>query len=98
MPGLALIAEEFIDRVGFMTILISWDSDKDVALSITDSVNAPFITVNVEHYEFGPMLDLFISGYIPEFIIIDENGNVVDRIVGGSSDDYRLALNNALNG
>jgi len=97
MPGLALIADEFGDRVGFITMLISWDSDRDDALEITDSVNASFITVNAEHNDFAPILSLFTSGFIPETILIDEDGNVIDRIVGGNADEYSLAIESALN-
>jgi len=96
MPGLALIADEFSDRVGFITFLISWDSDRDAALEITESVNAPFITVDVEHNELDPILDLFEFYYIPETILIDKDGNLIESIVGGSADAYRLAIENAL--
>jgi len=97
MPGLALMTDEFSDRVGFITMLISWDNDKDNALEITDSVNASFITVNAEHNDFAPILSLFTSGFIPETILIDEDGNVIERIVGGTADDYSVAIENALN-
>ena len=92
---MALIAEEFGERVGFMTFLIGWD-DKDAALRITNDANAPFITVGIEQEQFLPVIDLFASGFIPEMLLIDENGNIVESIVGGSNDDYRAAIENAL--
>ena len=94
---MALIADEFGDRVGFITMLISWDSGRDDALEITDSVNASFLTVNAEHNELEPILNLFTSGFIPETVLIDEDGNVIERIVGGTADDYSLAIESALN-
>ena len=93
---MALLADEFSDRVGFMTMLISWDSDRDDALAITESVNASFITVDAMNDELEPILDMFTSGFIPETVLIDEDGNVIESIVGGNADEYSLAIERAL--
>ena len=97
MPGLALITDEFIDRVGFVTILIGMESDRDAAIQITESVNAQFITIDANDNVFDSFGNHFESGYIPETILIDRDGNIVESIVGGDSDEYRTAIENALN-
>jgi hypothetical protein len=94
---LALIADEFSDRVGFITLLVGWESDRNDAIDITDSVNASFITVDAFDDDFAPLFDLFESGSIPEILLIDGYGNVIESIVGGDSDVYRTAIENALN-
>jgi len=97
MPGLALVTDEFIDRVGFVTILIGMDNDRDTAIQITESVNAQFITIDANENVFDSFGNYFESGYIPEAILIDGDGNIVGSIVGGSADEYRTAIENALN-
>jgi len=97
MPGLALIAEEFGDRVGFLTVLLNFDRDRDSAIRITDTVNASFITIDANDSVMRSFGNLFTSGLIPETIIIDGDGNVIASIVGGDSDKYRIAIEEALN-
>jgi len=96
MPGLALIAEEFSDRVGFLTILLDMDRDGDRAIQITENVNATFLTVDADESTYYAVGIFFESGYIPESILIDGDGNIVDSIVGGSEDEYRTMIENAL--
>jgi len=98
MPGLALLAEEFSDRVGFLTVLIDLERDRGTAIQITDSVNAPFLTIDAHDDIFESFGRYFESGYIPETILIDRDGNIIESIVGGDSDIYRAAIENALNG
>jgi len=97
MPGLALITEEFIDRVGFVTILIDFENDRDAAIQITDSVDAQFMTIDANGSVLESFGKHFTTGYVPEIILIDGEGNIVESIVGGSSDVYRTAIENALN-
>ena len=93
---MALIAEEYGDRVGFFTILSGFNDDKDTALRITEAVNAPFITVGLNTSIAGAFGRYFESGYIPETLLIDGNGNIIESIVGGSADEYRIAIERAL--
>ena len=97
MPGLALITEEFIDRVGFVTILIDFENDRDAAIQITDSVDAKFITIDANESVLKSFGNHFSTGYIPETILVDKDGIIIESIVGGSSDVYRTAIENALN-
>ena len=93
---MASLAEEFSDNVGFLTILIDFEMDREAAIRITDSVDASFITVNASPSLVMSFGNHFASGSIPESLLIDEDGNIIERIVGGSSDDYRVAIENAL--
>jgi len=96
MPGLALIAEEFNDSVGFLTILVGIEDDRNAAVRITESVNASFVTVGLNESVAESFLRHFESGYIPETLLIDGDGNIIESIVGGDADIYRLAIENAL--
>jgi len=98
MPGLASIAEEFSDRVGFMTLLIDFDDYRDRAITITEDANAPFITINADNEDLYPFVAMFQHRYIPQIVIIDGDGNVITNIVPDSSDDYRAAIEDALSG
>jgi len=97
MPGLALIADEFSDRVSFFTILLDFEDYKDEANRITNEANAKFITINANSSIAGSFGGLFSSGYIPETIIVDGEGNILANIVGGAPDRYRTAIESALN-
>ena len=94
---MALITDEFSDKVGFVTVLIGLERDRDEAIRITESVNAQFITIDANDSVFESFGIYFTSGFIPETILIDGDGNIVDSIVGGDADIYREAIQNALN-
>jgi len=96
MPGLALITDEFSDRVGFVTVLIGLERDRDEAIRITESANAQFLTIDANDSVFESFGIYFTSGFIPETILIDGDGNIVDSIVGGDAGIYREAIQNAL--
>ena len=98
MPGLALIAEEFSDRVGFITVLIGMDRDRDVAIQIIEAETTQLLTIDNNESVQDSLSIHFESGYIPETILIDTDGNIVARLVGGNADQYRAAINEALNG
>jgi len=99
MPGLAEIARDYGDRVGFLTVLINFDNTRDVAIDITESVDAPFITISADTgiFAYGELVgSLFTFNTIPQIIILDGDGNVIENYSGGS-DKYRTSLDNALN-
>ena len=89
---MALIAEEFGDRVGFMTVLVDFDSDKDAAIKIVESVDLQFITIDANTGFRDSFGKYFTSPYIPQTVFFDGDGNVVTSIVGGSYDDYRTII------
>ena len=94
---MASIADEFEDRVGFLTILIDFEYDRDAATQVIDAYHVHAITVEANESVFESFGEHFTSGYIPESILIDGEGNILANIVGGTSDDYRLAIETALN-
>ena len=104
MPGLALLAEELSSRVGFLTVLGNMERDRDTAVRIiNDAVmqlnnpeNVPLLTVDISDSLVNSFGGHFNSGFIPETLIIDGKGNIVERIVGGNAGEYRAALENAL--
>jgi len=98
MPGLALIADEFSDRVGFVTVLLGLEDDRDAAIQITDPIEAQFMTIDANESVFESFGKHFESGYIPETLLIDGDGNIVESIVGGDTQIYRTAIEKALNG
>ena len=98
MPGLASIADEFGDRVGFLTVLIDMEPYRERAINIVESVNAQFLTIDVNENVYQSLVPHFTSGYIPETVLFDGDGNVLANIVGGSAEEYRNAIENALNG
>ena len=92
---MALIAEELGDRVGFFTIMTNFERDRDRAIEITESANAPFLTI-----DFNDVTDFLrrhlTSSLIPQAFLIDGDGNVIENIIGGDADVYREAIINAL--
>ena len=95
---MASIADEFSDRVGFFTILIDAERDSRSAINILEDANAQFLTLKENDNVFEVLAGFFASGYIPESVIFDRDGNVVDSIVGGDANAYRTMLESALNG
>jgi len=98
MPGLAELAEEFGDRVGFLSLLGDFDTARDTAIDITEGANAPFITVDAQHPYFADLVQLMQIRFLPTSIIIDAEGNIIgEHIVGSSTDAFRTAIEDALN-
>ena len=95
---MASVAEEFSENVGFMSLLISWDDDRDRAIDVMESNNVPFITVNAENEELETLARMFEHRYIPQFVLIDGDGNVIENTVPRETEDYRTAILSALNG
>ncbi|MCL2662981.1 MAG: hypothetical protein FWE83_06580 [Oscillospiraceae bacterium] len=91
-----MITNEFIDRVGFVTVLIGMERDRDEAIRITESVNAQFLTIDENDSVSESLIIYFSSGFIPETILFDRDGNIVESIVGGNADVFREAIINAL--
>ena len=95
---MALLTDEFIDRVGFLTILIGMENDRDAAIRITEAVDAQFLTVGFNENIFESFGFHFESGYIPETLIIDGDGNIIKNIVGGGADEFRQIIESTLYG
>ena len=97
MPGLAQLANEFDDRVGFISLLGDYATARDTAVRITRDAEVPFITVDAHLPQLSELLQLVQSGFLPTSVIIDANGDVVgSQIVGGGTDRIRTAIEDAL--
>lgn len=97
MPGLSELADEFGDRVGFISLLGDFDTNRDTAIRIVEGSNIPFLTVNSMDEDFGELVNLILPRALPTSVILDGNGNIIgEHIVGGGTDRFRTALNNAL--
>ena len=99
MPGLVELANEYSDRIGFMTLLGDFDTNREVAITITEASDAPFVTVDARHSDFVQLMQLVNSGVVPTSVIIDGYGNVVgEQIIGSRTDVFRTAIEDALAG
>ena len=97
MPGLSELADEFGDRIGFLSLLGDFGTARDIAIDITDGANAPFITVDAGHPDFADLVQLVQARFLPTSIIIDVYGNIIgEHIVGSSADAFRAAIEDAL--
>jgi len=97
MPSLTQLAEEFGDRVGFISLLGDFDMSRNAAINITENANIPFITVNALIEELDGLMELLTSGFLPTSVIVDRNGNVIgEQIIGGSMERMQAAINYAL--
>jgi len=98
MPALAELAEDFGDRVGFLSLLGDFDTASDVAADIKAHYNVPFITVDSRHPDLDDVMQYLNSGFVPTSAVFDTNGNRVgDFIVGSDMDTFRATIEEALN-
>ena len=58
MPGLAELAEEFGDRVGFISLLGDFATARDAAINIVNNAGVSFPTLDAEHSDFQPVMEL----------------------------------------
>jgi len=97
LPGLSQLAQEFGDRVGFITLLGDFGTGRQRAIQITQDAGAPFFTVDANHSEFQELMGLLVSGFVPTSVILDANGNVIgEQIVGSGTARFRQAIESAL--
>jgi len=97
IPGLASLAEEFDDRVGFLSLLGDFADSADNAVRIKQAANAQFYTIDAINPDLLPLLELLDSGFVPTTVLIGADGNVIgEMIVGSSMDIFRSAIEDAL--
>ena len=97
MPGMAELAAEFYDRMGFVSLLGDFESGKEAAIRLTENANAPFFTVDVMLDDFAPLIPFIASPFVPTSALIDAQGNQIgDMIVGSDIDGLRDKINAAL--
>ena len=97
MPGMAELAAEFNDRMGFVSLLGDFESGREAAILLTENANAPFLTVDVMLDDFAPVIPFIQSPFVPTTALIDAFGNQIgDMIVGSNIDALRDKINAAL--
>jgi len=85
MPELARVANKYADRVGFISFLDDYQSNREGARKIVDSAEMPesFIMIDVYTKELHIFLHELDSGYIPTSFIFDGKMQVwSDQLVG----------------
>jgi|GEM_PF-1068022 len=97
LPDLARLANEFGDRVGFLSVLGDFGTARDRALEVTRNAGIPFITVDATHRDLRNLMPLLDSGFVPTSVIIGANGQVIgEQMVGGDFNSYSQAIRAAL--
>ena len=97
LPGLAALAEEFGDRVGFLSLLDDFFSADIQARNMTARAGIPFHTISSRLPAMEPVMAQLRSGFVPTSALFDLEGNMIgDRIVGGNIASFRNAIEAAL--
>ena len=97
LPGLAELAEEFGDRVGFLSLLDDFFTGDISARNMTARAGIPFHTISSRMPAMEPVMAMLRSGFVPTSALFDLNGNMIgERIVGGNTNNFRAAIEAAL--
>ena len=97
MPGMAELAAEFYDRMGFVSLLGDFESGREAAILLTENAGAPFFSVDIMLEDFVPLIPFIDSGFVPTTALIDTQGNKIgDMIMGSNIDRLRNSINSAL--
>ena len=100
MPDIAVITEEYSDRVGFLGLLEDFSTNLDGALNIVESANKPdsFINIDARLPELSDLLSLVHTGYVPTTVIITANGEIFEPLIGAYGAAYAAILDMILEG
>jgi len=95
MPDLAVVVEEFGDRVGFLGLLDDFSTNPDGAKRLLESVNMPesFIDIDARLPEIRDLVALVNTGSVPTTVIVAPDGRVSEPIVGARGPGYADILN-----
>ena len=97
MPNMVALADEFGDRVGFVSLLGDFEIGRRTAIQLTEDFNIPFFTMDANYTGFEAFIHFVHSGFVPTVAIIDIYGNMIgEMIVGGSYAMLREAIESAL--
>jgi len=102
MPNLAQLEQQYDDRVGFLMLLDDFDN-KAGAIQIYNSnnfYNSPYsftvcgwTTFDLQH----EIMQMLYIEAVPTTIILDADGNLLERLVGAYFDEYAVILDRLLN-
>ena len=97
MPAMAALAEEFYDRMGFVSLLGDFDTGLEAAIRLTEEVNARFFTVDIMHEDLAVLIPFVSSPFVPTSALIDAEGNKIgDMIIGSDINAIRGRIIEAL--
>ena len=94
MPEIAIIAQEYGDRVGFLGLLDDFSSNPDGAKNILESAQMPefFFNVDARLPGLSDIVALVSTGSVPTTIIITSDGLMSEPIVGALGHRYAEIL------
>jgi len=97
MPDLAVIANRYGDRVGFIGLLDDFSSNKAAAIRLVQNTGVNFLIVDAKHNDFRTLLQMVQSGYVPTTILIGRDGKIIgEQIIGAYGLGYSRYIDNAL--
>ncbi|MDR2558732.1 MAG: TlpA family protein disulfide reductase [Oscillospiraceae bacterium] len=75
MPDLAEISKKYSDSVGFLGLVLDFDSNSEAAKNIIESaaVSADFIMIDANEPSAEVLLDMIRTGFVPSTIIITKD-------------------------
>jgi thiol-disulfide isomerase/thioredoxin len=97
LPDLARLANEFGSRVGFLSVLGDYSTERNRALQVTQDAGVPFITIDAMHPDLRNLMPLLDSGFVPTTVLIGADGRGIgNQMIGGDYNSYKQAIENAL--
>jgi len=90
-PGIARMIEQYEDRAGFIMLLLDMDNASG-AISLLENYGIPNTSAVVsvdgrDTFDTGlPFMVTLETGFIPEAVVMDAQGNVLRHISGGGQD------------
>ncbi|MCL2010430.1 MAG: TlpA family protein disulfide reductase [Synergistaceae bacterium] len=97
MPDIGKIAEKYADRVGFIGLLVDYDSNRQGAIKIKESAGVTFVNIDADTKGLENVLAMLNSGYVPTTVILNRDGEIIgDAIIGARGAGYGAYLDSAL--
>jgi len=95
MPDMAKIAQDYGDNVGFIGLVVDFDSNASGAVKIIESAGIPSSFIMIDAYEPSAkaLLDIVSTGFVPSSAYINKDGTS-QLITGGK---YAAVLDAILN-
>ena len=95
---LAELEEEFGDSVGFLGLLVDYNTNRARAANYVSGHGVSFPTVSSATLGLELLLDMVRTGFVPTSIIIDTEGNLIgEQIVGAPRIGFTPYVQRALN-
>lgn len=84
MPDMAEISRDYGDDVGFIGLLLDYDSNADGAVNIIESAGVPdwFIMIDANEPSAAPLLEIVRTGFVPSSAIITKDNHFPEPLSG----------------